>query len=217
MRLLVILVLYFVASVYGQCTNCSETLRTFQTSIKLEMPYYSTPNSPGLGEPNPKVNYAAFSFHGINRDANDYYCYLETSIELSLSSTLQQDQFILIAPFFMQVQDQPPQNFIFWDDDSWKQAGNSSKYYPQSLSSFTVVDEVYWSFCLFSWALPSGQMLAALIDRNTYPNMKAIFLLGHSAGGQVYTFQFFLQTKLTLWSLDRSSVLDRHRLRGARG
>lgn len=225
MRLVLLIALFFVAHVYGQCTNCSETLRTFRTSIKLEMPYYSTPNSPGLGEPNPKVNYAAFSFHGIERDANDYYCYLETSIELSLSAQLQQDQFIVIAPYFMQIQDQPPQNFIFWDDDSWKEAGNSSKYLPQSLSSFSVIDEVMIFFFFFLEQHFSLSELTKVVDAWSCHRSKHLpqyegdlppRTLCWRTGEHTSSKHLLFRTIPTLSVLlDCASVLDRHGPRAA--
>lgn len=73
---------------------------------------------------------------------------------------------LLLSPKFKTLEDEPALDEMYWSESGWK-IGESSKD-GSNLSSFTVVDE----------------LVAQLADKDRYPNLKEIYISGHSAGGQ---------------------------------
>lgn len=77
------------------------------------------------------------------------------------------DKVLVLAPKFkIQKEIKSAEEELFWKDAAWKIGGNSID--GTSLSSFSVIDN----------------LIALLADQERYPNLKDIYLLGHSAGGQ---------------------------------
>ena len=78
---------------------------------------------------------------------------------------------IVIAPRIIACADKPEVNEVVWScgGDSWRSGGAASSH--PELSSFDLAD----------------QILRKLANKSTFPNMKAIVVAGHSAGGQFVT------------------------------
>jgi len=104
---------------------------------------------------------ALIMVHGTNRNADHYF---ETAIAAAfLAGAL--DDTVVIAPHMIDRTDKPEANEIVWQS-SWRTGGPAQNN--PALSSFDFVDEI----------------LRKLATKATFPNMKAIVVAGHSAGGQ---------------------------------
>jgi len=110
---------------------------------------------------NDAVRRALIMVHGTNRNADHYF---ETSIAAAFLAGALEDT-VVIAPHMIDQSDKPESNEIVWEN-SWR-TGGPARTTP-SLSSFDFVDEI----------------LRKLANKTTFPNMKAIVVAGHSAGGQ---------------------------------
>jgi pimeloyl-ACP methyl ester carboxylesterase len=104
---------------------------------------------------------ALIMVHGTNRNADHYF---ETSIAAAFLAGALEDT-VVIAPHMIDQSDKPADNEIVWES-SWR-TGGPARTTP-SLSSFDFVDEI----------------LRKLANKSTFPNMRAIVVAGHSAGGQ---------------------------------
>jgi len=110
---------------------------------------------------NDAMRRALIMVHGTNRNADHYF---ETSIAAAFLAGALEDT-VVIAPHMIDQTDKPAENEIVWEN-SWR-TGGPARTTP-SLSSFDFVDEI----------------LRKLANKATFPNMKAIVVAGHSAGGQ---------------------------------
>jgi pimeloyl-ACP methyl ester carboxylesterase len=110
---------------------------------------------------NDSIRRALIMVHGTNRNADHYF---ETSIAAAfLAGAL--DDTVVIAPHMIDQTDKAETDEIVWET-SWR-TGGPSRSNP-TLTSFDFVDE----------------LLRKLANKSTFPNMKAIVVAGHSAGGQ---------------------------------
>src|SRR5579871_1479335 len=110
---------------------------------------------------NDRVRRALIMVHGTNRNADHYF---ETALATAfLAGAL--DDTVVIAPHMIQPGDTPEPNEIVWES-SWRTGGQARSN--PALSSFDFVDEI----------------LRKLAKKAVFPNMKAIVVAGHSAGGQ---------------------------------
>lgn len=114
-----------------------------------------------LGTRNDAIRRALIMVHGTNRNADHYF---ETSIAAAFLAGALEDT-VVIAPHMIDQTDKPAENEIVWES-SWR-TGGPARTNP-SLSSFDFVDE----------------LLRELANKATFPNMKALVVAGHSAGGQ---------------------------------
>jgi len=121
-----------------------------------------------LSTPNPQISRAFVMIHGTNRDADNYF---RTSLASAfLGGAL--DDTIVIAPRIGSsagsCHDALAANEVSWScsGDSWRSGGTSAS--TDKLTSFDFVDEI----------------LRKLARRDAFPNLKAIVVAGHSAGGQ---------------------------------
>ena len=100
--------------------------------------------------------------HGTLRNGEEYYSDLCKSIKEKLEQTL------IVAPNFKRVDDERENDEFYWGKiwyEKWKygyQAQNAE------LSSFDIMDN----------------LVQFLDNKNKYPKLKRIILIGHSAGGQ---------------------------------
>jgi pimeloyl-ACP methyl ester carboxylesterase len=111
------------------------------------------------------VTGAVVVVHGINRNAHDYF----ESIVRAASDLDATENTIICAPHFQIEKDEWEDRDAYWTDSgpsSWKDGGGA--VVPASLSSFTVMDEV----------------LIAMANKDRFPQLSWITLVGHSAGGQ---------------------------------
>lgn len=121
-----------------------------------------------LDKPNPRVRRALIMVHGTMRNADHYF--VTATGAAFLAKAL--DDTIVISPALHSAQgsckDKLAANEVSWScgGDSWRSGGKAASN--PELSSFDFVD----------------QILKTLADPKTFPNMKAIVVAGHSAGGQ---------------------------------
>jgi hypothetical protein len=128
------------------------------------MAYASYP----LDQPNPRIRRALIMVHGTLRNADLYFTTATGAAFLAhaLGDT------IVIAPAFHSAgkgcDDKLAPREVSWSctGDSWRSGGAASS--DPKLTSFEFVDAI----------------LKRLADKQTFPNLKAIVVAGHSAGGQ---------------------------------
>jgi pimeloyl-ACP methyl ester carboxylesterase len=114
-----------------------------------------------LDTKNDAVRRALIMVHGTNRNADHYF---ETATAAAFLAGALEDT-VVIAPHMIDRTDKAEPNEIVWES-SWRTGGPSSSHPP--LTSFDFVDEV----------------LRKLAKKSVFPNMAAIVVAGHSAGGQ---------------------------------
>jgi len=125
-----------------------------------------------LDKKNDKIVRALIVVHGQGRDADNYF---RTSLAATFLANAFEDT-IVISPRFASnngtgCRDALAQNEVNWPcgGDSWRSGGiatNNSK-----LTSYDFMDEI----------------VRRLARKETFPNLKAIVISGHSAGGQFVT------------------------------
>jgi len=173
----------------------------------LVMPYWRPSSGASLSHhhgPDAAVTVGLIVQHGDSSDGDDYTCAIYNGLRKHLILDAAVQQVLIVGPQFYQSWNdtvRPRQaNELYWGDDneiswnswqngnvpspsqpfetpqqrygrlnSFKGGGNSSAGSKASLSSFDVYD----------------QIMGAMMDKNFYPNMKSIILLGHSGGAQV--------------------------------
>ena len=133
---------------------------TFGAGPARSMVYTTFP----LTTRNDAMTRALIMVHGTNRNADHYF---ETATAAAFLAGALADT-IVIAPHMIDASDKGQDNEVVWQS-SWR-TGGPSVANPQ-LSSFDFVDET----------------LRLLAKKEVFPNMKAIVVTGHSAGGQFAT------------------------------
>jgi len=121
---------------------------------------------------NPNVTRALIMVHGAGRDSDNYF---RTAVAAAfLGGAL--DDTIVISPRFASndgrgCRDQLAQNEVSWscNGDSWRSGGVATSN--DKLTSYDFADEI----------------LRKLARKDVFPNLKAIVVAGHSAGGQFVT------------------------------
>jgi hypothetical protein len=121
-----------------------------------------------LDRPNPRIRRALIMVHGTLRNADHYF--ITATGAAFLARAL--DDTLVIAPAFHSAgkgcDDKLAAHEVSWScsGDSWRSGGAALS--DPALNSFDFVDAI----------------LKKLADRRTFPNLKAIVVAGHSAGGQ---------------------------------
>jgi len=175
MRATVLLSLVFVAGLgasdsrtfaVAPCTTATpkcEAWVVFGKGPARTMVYASYP----LNVRNDSIRRALIMVHGTNRNADHYF---DTAMAATfLAGAL--DDTIVVAPHLIIASDPKAENEVVWPGggDSWRSGGMSPSN--AELSAFDVADELLRTFA----------------NKNLFPNMKAIVVTGHSAGGQYAT------------------------------
>jgi pimeloyl-ACP methyl ester carboxylesterase len=114
-----------------------------------------------LDVPNTRVTRALIMVHGTNRNADHYF---DTAKAAAFLAGALEDT-VVIAPHMIDRTDKAAPNEVVWQS-SWRTGGPSVA--DPSETSFDFVDEI----------------LRKLAKKSTFPNLKAIVVAGHSAGGQ---------------------------------
>ena len=116
---------------------------------------------------NRSVTRALIMVHGAGRNADHYF---ETAMSAAFLAGALEDT-IVIAPRFAAGRDSVKPNEILWPEggNSWR-AGGPSPSNP-AITSFDFIDA----------------LVKTLADKKNFPNLKAIVVAGHSAGGQLAT------------------------------
>lgn len=154
------------AAQVAPCTHpvaACERWITFAKGPSRSMAY----GSHSLTTPNRSITRALIMVHGAGRNADHYF---ETSMAAAfLAGAL--NNTIVLAPRFAAGNDTVKTNEIKWPEGgtSWRAGGRSPT--DTSVTSFDFVD----------------QIIRKLADKKVFPNLKAIVVAGHSAGGQFAT------------------------------
>jgi pimeloyl-ACP methyl ester carboxylesterase len=167
-KLFLLLPLLAVQSAAAQapCTHpvaACERWVTFGAGPARSMAY----GSYSLTTRNPSITRALIMVHGAGRNADHYF---ETAMAAAfLAGAL--DNTIVLAPRFAAGRDTVKENELLWPEggNSWRAGGPSPKN--AAITSFDFVDE----------------MVKKLADKKVFPNLTAIVVAGHSAGGQYAT------------------------------
>ncbi len=121
---------------------------------------------------NPSITRAFILVHGAGRDADNYF---RTAVAAAFLAGALEDT-IVISPRFASndgrgCRDMLGPNEISWscNGDSWRSGGTSPSN--DNLTSYDFADEI----------------LRKLAKKDVFPNLKAIVVAGHSAGGQFVT------------------------------
>jgi pimeloyl-ACP methyl ester carboxylesterase len=121
-----------------------------------------------LDKANPNIRRALIMVHGTNRNADHYFRTATTAAFLAGAL----EDAIVIAPRIASADgschDKLEPDEVSWScgGDSWRSGGQSPVN--KDLTSFDFVDEI----------------LRRLADKKAFPNLQAIVVAGHSAGGQ---------------------------------
>ena len=123
--------------------------------------------SQALDTRNESIRRALIMVHGANRNADHYFATAMAAAFLANAV----DDTIVVAPHFIACNDKPEANEVLWScgGDSWRSGGAATNH--PELSSFDLTDEI----------------LRKLAKKSTFPNLTAIVVAGHSAGGQYAT------------------------------
>ena len=125
-------------------------------------------SSYSLSTPNPRIRRALIMVHGTLRNADHYFTTATGAAFLAKAL----DDTVVIAPALHSAdggcKDKLAPHEVSWScgGDSWRSGGKAAS--DPDLTSFDFVD----------------QILRRLADKATFPNLKAIVVAGHSAGGQ---------------------------------
>ena len=103
---------------------------------------------------------ALIMVHGLNRNADDYFQYLMST----LTSENRQTEVALIAPFFRE-DPRSGSSDLYWSGNGWREGQNSSD--EARLSSFAVID----------------QLVDQLANRERFPVLEKVLIVGQSSGG----------------------------------
>jgi hypothetical protein len=118
--------------------------------------------------PLPAVTRAVIVLHGRRRDADTYYAAAQNAADAAGSAARGS---LLIVPQFLAGVDvrhhRLPPDMLHWTLESWM--GGEPAEAPAPISSFDALDAI----------------LARLMDRAGFPNLRSVVVAGHSGGGQV--------------------------------
>lgn len=106
------------------------------------------------------INQLVIVVHGQQRNANDYFSYMATSLQ----SINMEESTLLISPYFKD-NTAAAANDLFWDS-RWREGVNSGNT-DAAISSFTVIDSI----------------IEKIVNSGNFPNLSTIFVTGHSSGG----------------------------------
>jgi pimeloyl-ACP methyl ester carboxylesterase len=166
MKAIILGFLWATAACAAPCAsvaNCTEWVR-FAAGPARSLIYRNY----ALDVPNPQIARALIVIHGAGRDADNYF---RTALAAAfLGGAL--DDTMVIAPRLASAtgscHDALAPGEVSWScsGDSWRSGGAASNR--EGLTSFDLTDEI----------------LRRLAKKDVFPNLKAIVVAGHSAGGQ---------------------------------
>jgi len=113
---------------------------------------------------NDAVRRAVVMVHGTNRNADHYF----TTVTAAAFLAGALDDAVVISPRFTACNDKLEPNEVGWSctGDSWRSGGMAATH--PDLSSFDFMDRI----------------VTKLANKQVFPNLRAIVVTGHSAGGQ---------------------------------
>ena len=153
-------------------SECDSVKDHFSTSITeltgLSMPYWRRSNGPSLSTPDASVTTGLIVLHGVQREGEGYLCAMHAGVRKRLVTDEAARQVLLVSPNIYLPEDSPAPNELYWDTYAWDRGDDSTADAEKSLSLFRVLDE----------------MVQAMMDKDSYPKLTRVVLIGHSAGGK---------------------------------
>jgi hypothetical protein len=133
------------------------------------MPYWRKSTGPSLSTPDASVTTGLIVLHGSARGGEHSMCALHAGLRKRLVTDEAVRQVLLVSPQAYLPGDSPASNELYWDDNGlWMKGSGSSADAKASLSFFRVLDE----------------LVEAMMDKDSYPKLTRVILIGHSAGGK---------------------------------
>lgn len=153
-------------------SECDGVKDHFSTSITeltgLSMPYWRRSNGPSLSTPDASVTTGLIVLHGAQREGEGYLCAMHAGVRKRLVTDEAVRQVLFVSPNVYLPEDSPAPNELYWDTYAWDGGDDSTADAEKSLSLFRVLDE----------------MVQAMMDKDSYPKLTRVVLIGHSAGGK---------------------------------
>ena len=153
-------------------SECDSVKDHFSTSITeltgLSMPYWRRSNGPSLSTPDASVTTGLIVLHGVQREGEGYLCAMHAGVRKRLVTDVAVRQVLFVSPNVYLPEDSPAPNELYWDTYAWDRGDDSTADAEKSLSLFRVLDE----------------MVQAMMDKDSYPKLTRVVLIGHSAGGK---------------------------------
>ena len=154
----------FAAPCLSASPTCTEWLVLHGESKSLVYSTYP------LTAKNADIRRALVVVHGANRDADNYF---RTSLAAAFLGSALNDT-IVVSPRFASndgrgCKDAPASHEISWNCSSWRSGGAAVS--DDQVTSFDFMDTI----------------LRALARKDVFPNLTAVVVTGHSAGGQYVT------------------------------
>ena len=153
-------------------SECDSVKDHFSTSITeltgLSMPYWRLSTGPSLSTPDALVTTGLIVLHGAEREGEGYLCAMHAGVRKRLVTDEAVNQVLVVSPNVLLPEDSPAPNELYWDSHYWDRGDDSTANASASVPLFRVLDE----------------MVEAMMDKDSYPNLRRVVLIGHSAGGK---------------------------------
>lgn len=135
---------------------------TLPTGGETHVRYYATHP---LDRPQPNITRAVINIHGGARRASNYF----EAVVHGAGIAGVADSCLVLSPQFRLAEDKPATSELWWDNDGdWKVGLDSTRRLAHRVSSFAIAD----------------LLLAQLSNRQRFPHLQTVVLMGHSSGGQ---------------------------------
>lgn len=110
----------------------------------------------------PNITRVVITVHGLNRTAESYFT---SAVDIATTAENALDHTLILAPQFLADTDANPTSALYWDDINGWPEGEAST---QRISSYSFMDA----------------LLLHLANKDFFPDLEVIVVVGHSAGGQ---------------------------------
>jgi hypothetical protein len=125
-----------------------------------------------IAEKNSKIKQLVIYIHGARRNGLDYYEWGEKAVKTAENT----NETLFISPQFTSEKDLEnhghDSSHLFWTNNNWRigdeSVSSKKRKMADSFSSFTVLDSMISNIC----------------NKNIFPELKKVIVVGHSAGGQ---------------------------------
>jgi len=145
------------------CVSISAWAVPPESQIAFPEGVFSYYASGSLTARNPEIERVIITVHGSERNADTYY----NSIEQIAAGTAKPGSIFALSPHFKESYDSLQAREFTWTSEGWLSGDRSLAN--GGVSSFAILDRFMEFFA----------------NRETFPNLRTIVLVGHSAGGQL--------------------------------
>lgn len=175
------------------CLKASAVLDLLPLDNEIGFGYFRRHDQPL--EKNIEVKLLVVVTHGINRNGKDYFDWIQESVSNHFGQDKNKSKTVYaLATWFPNQNDKGREvNQVFWDGDEWKTGHLSTTKFFSRYSSFSCLD----------------RLLTYIVKNNLFPNLQAIKITGHSAGGQYsarYAMSNIFEPKLNVANRKKISI-----------